>query len=68
MRPFIRRCVDVCVTRLRIFERKLELPEGELVKRHLEEKKSICESRCIKVPPAPGRKASALGAHTDFGR
>ncbi|RXW12411.1 hypothetical protein EST38_g13442 [Candolleomyces aberdarensis] len=53
VRPFIRR--------------KLELPEGELLKRHQEMNRSICESRCIKVPASPRRKATALGAHTDFG-
>lgn len=67
VRPFIQQCVDVCETLLRVFEKKLDLKNGELAERHRVENKSICESRCIKVAPTPERTATALGAHTDFG-
>mgnify|MGYP002402957570 CR=1 FL=1 len=68
VKPFIQKCVETSTVMLRVFEKKLGLKAGELLDRHQVEKRSICESRCIKVPAAPGRKATALGAHTDFGR
>ncbi|KAF6749564.1 Clavaminate synthase-like protein [Ephemerocybe angulata] len=67
VQPFVRQCVRVCEVMLKVFERKLGLGEGELGERHRVERESICETRCIKVPPTRERKATALGAHTDFG-
>ena len=67
--PFVKKSRAINVVLLKILERKLGLPEGELLKKHSEEEPSGSETRCIKNPPrAPGEKNRiAIGAHTDFG-
>ena len=67
--PFVKKSRAINVVLLGILERKLGLPEGELLKRHSEEESSGSETRCIKSPPrASGdRNTTAIGAHTDFG-
>ena len=67
--PFVKKSRAVNVTLLKILERKLELPEGELLEKHSDKEPSGSEARCIKSPPhPPGDKGkAAIGAHTDFG-
>jgi len=67
--PFVKKSRAINVVFLKILERKLGLPEGELLKKHSGEEPSGSETRCIKSPPrAPGDKnTTAIGAHTDFG-
>lgn len=67
--PFVKKSRMVNTTLLRILERKLGLPDGELLNKHSEEHHSGSETRCIKAPPRPpgNESAAMLGAHTDFG-
>lgn len=67
--PFVKKSRAINVVLLGILERKLGIPEGELLKKHSEEQPSGSETRCIRTPPrAPADKDKvALGAHTDFG-
>ena len=67
--PFVKKSRAINFVLLGILERKLGLPEGELLKRHSDSDPSGSETRCIKSPPrAPGEKqTTAIGAHTDFG-
>jgi hypothetical protein len=63
--PFIKKSMEVNMTFLRIFERKLRLPVGELLKRHDEKEHNGGEARCIRTPPQ--QTSTGVGAHTDFG-
>ena len=67
--PFVKKSRAINATFLKILERKLGIPEGELVRRHSVEEPSGSETRCIRNPPcASGEKGkTAIGAHTDFG-
>ena len=67
--PFVKKSRAINVVLLGILERKLGLPEGELLKKHSDEEPSGSETRVIKSPPrGPGEKGkTTLGAHTDFG-
>jgi len=67
--PFVKKSRAINVVLLGILERKLRLPEGELLEKHSEKEPSGSETRCIKSPPrASGEKqTTAIGAHTDFG-
>ena len=64
--PFVKKSRAINVVFLKILEKKLELPEGELLKKHSEEEPSGSETRCIKSPPGD-KNQTAIGAHTDFG-
>lgn len=67
--PFVRRSVAVNTTILEVFNAKLGLPPGALMRLHAIEEHSGSETRCIKTPAdhtIPQDKA-AIGAHTDFG-
>ena len=63
--PYTQKSVDVNLTFLGVFERKLGLPTGELVGRHRSDVLTGGESRCIRSPPR--QTVVGLGAHTDFG-
>ncbi|KAF9225088.1 Clavaminate synthase-like protein [Gyrodon lividus] len=68
--PFVRKGLDVNYTVLRIFNEKLDLPEGTLERLHDLEEYSGSEARVIRSPPMPGKATAdraTLGAHTDFG-
>ena len=67
--PFVKKSRAINVALLGILERKLGLPEGELLKKHSDKEPSGSEARCIRSPPrAPGDESkAAIGAHTDFG-
>lgn len=67
--PFVKKSRAINVVLLGVLEKKLGLPEGELLKKHSDEEPSGSETRCIKSPPrAPeDNKTTAIGAHTDFG-
>ncbi len=79
LEPFVNKSLDVTRTILRVFEKKLGLPEGSLLRRHTISDHSGSEARCIKSPgkPRPSYTSDgkiieapdklALGAHTDFG-
>ncbi|THH10588.1 hypothetical protein EW145_g1230 [Phellinidium pouzarii] len=75
IRPFVRKSFEVNHTVLSIFEKKLGLPAGALLKYHELEDLSGSEARVIKSPPRPGavtltesaKEKASLGAHTDFG-
>jgi len=67
--PFVKRSRAIDVLLLGILEKKLGIPEGELLTKHSDKEPIGSETRCIKSPPrAPGDKeTAAIGAHTDFG-
>ncbi|KLO18729.1 Clavaminate synthase-like protein [Schizopora paradoxa] len=79
LKPFVDKSLDVTCTVLRVFEKKLGLQEGSLLRRHAIGDPSGSEARCIRNPgktrptiisegkviEAPDKLA--LGAHTDFG-
>ena len=67
--PFVEKSRAINVVLLKVLERKLGFPEGELLKKHAEEEPSASETRCIKSPPHASQEEdkTAIGAHTDFG-
>jgi hypothetical protein len=70
IKPFMQKSMEVNRLFLDIFEKKLGLPEGELMKRHRVDQVSGSEARCIKNTPKPegmSEAKTAIGAHTDFG-
>lgn len=67
--PFIRKSAEINLTLLGVLNDRLGLPEGTLGNKHLIDRPSGSEARCIKSPPTQeilSEKAS-IGAHTDFG-
>lgn len=68
VRPFVEKSLEVNQTILEIFNDKLGLPEGFLMKQHPLDEPSGSEARIIKNPPmSHDVEKRALGAHTDFG-
>ncbi|KAH8111455.1 Clavaminate synthase-like protein [Phellopilus nigrolimitatus] len=75
IKPFVHKSLEVNKTIISVFEKKLGLAAGTLLKFHLDEEPSGSEARCIKNPPKRTPAAEidaakdkvALGAHTDFG-
>lgn len=70
IKPFVNKSLDVNNTILSIFETKLGMPKGTLLKLHALYDPSGSEARVIKKSPALtefDQKKIALGAHTDFG-
>jgi hypothetical protein len=66
--PFVCKSLAVSETLLKVFNTRLELPEGALIRRHSLEEFSGSETRCIRNPPKPdGSSPTAIGSHTDFG-
>ncbi|KIJ11365.1 hypothetical protein PAXINDRAFT_171811, partial [Paxillus involutus ATCC 200175] len=68
--PFVRKGLDVNYTVLRIFNKRLGLPEGTLDRLHDLEEYSCSHARVIRTPPLPGKATAnrpTLGSHTDFG-
>ena len=64
--PFVKKSMEMNRTFLEFFERKLQLPAGELaVQRHNEKELNGGEARCIRTPPM--QTSTGVGAHTDFG-
>ncbi|KAI0094396.1 Clavaminate synthase-like protein [Irpex rosettiformis] len=63
--PFVKKSMEVNRTFLEFFERKLQLPAGELLERHDEKELNGGEARCIRTPPK--QTSTGVGAHTDFG-
>ncbi|KAJ7573431.1 Clavaminate synthase-like protein [Mycena floridula] len=65
--PYITKSMAVAETLVEVFNEKLGLPAGEIMKRHLVTDVSSCETRSTRNPPnaIPGRLA--IGAHSDFG-
>jgi len=66
--PFVKKSRAINVVLLGILERKLGLPEGELLKKHSNSEPSGSETRCIKNPPHVPREkqTTAIGVHTDY--
>jgi len=73
VKPFVRKSLDVNNTFLGVFEQKLGLPAGGLLKYHTDAESSGSEARVIKSPPrsadelARNPEKVSLRAHTDFG-
>jgi isopenicillin N synthase-like dioxygenase len=67
--PFVHKSLEVNNTLLNIFNDKLSLPNGALLRRHALDEHSGSEARCIKTAPFPeaNTPVKAIGAHTDFG-
>jgi len=65
--PFVRKSLEVNNTILEIFNDKLGLPAGSLLKRHLMEEFSGSEARITKNGPTSNTTKVAIGSHTDFG-
>lgn len=71
-KPFLDRALDVNHTLISVFEKKLGLQEGEILKRHSVNEPSGSEARVTKSPAKlhstdPAKEKVSLGAHTDFG-
>ncbi|KAF9068726.1 Clavaminate synthase-like protein [Rhodocollybia butyracea] len=64
--PFVKKSIEINSVILDIFNDKLGLPDGMLLKFHSGEY-SACEARTIKAPKNLPVGKMALGAHTDFG-
>lgn len=72
LRPFLGKALEVNMTILSVFEKKLGLANGELLKLHTMEAISGSEARVLKAPaklasPDPNKPKVALFAHTDLG-
>jgi len=71
IRPFVQGSLAIQETFLTVFNEKLGLPEGALLKKHALLEKSGSEVRVTRTPPHAGPKVDSnqatLGAHTDFG-
>ena len=69
VRPFVEKSLEVNNTILEVFNEKLGLPAGELLRLHDMNKWSGSEARVIKKSPSPETSPDrqVLGAHTDFG-
>ncbi|KAL5485846.1 hypothetical protein ACEPAI_6888 [Sanghuangporus weigelae] len=72
--PFVHKSLAVIDTILSVFEKKLDLPAGTLLKLHAHTDRSGSEARAIKSPPkyrnnsgAVEKEKLSLGAHTDIG-
>lgn len=67
--PFVRKSIKVNNTLLAIFEHKLGLPAGGLLKYHPSSEASGSEARVIKAPPRPIEESEKINLrpHTDFG-
>lgn len=71
--PFVRKSLEVNNTLIGVFERKLGMPAGSLLKYHPDSHLSGSEARVIKSPPRPAELLArepekvSLRAHTDFG-
>ena len=63
--PFVKTSFDICTAFLKIFEKRLGLPEGELLNRHSSSELNGGEARCVRTPANADR--AGIGAHTDFG-
>lgn len=65
--PFVRKSLEVNNTILEIFNDKLGLPAGSLLKRHSMEEFSGSEARITRNGPTTNTTKVAIGSHTDFG-
>ncbi|KAJ7112332.1 hypothetical protein C8R44DRAFT_798349 [Mycena epipterygia] len=63
--PFVEKSLAVNNTLLDVFNDKLGLPKGTLLKHHAREEHSGSETRSTFSPPIVDRQV--IGAHTDFG-
>ncbi|KAE9388192.1 Clavaminate synthase-like protein [Gymnopus androsaceus JB14] len=64
--PFVKKSIEINDEILSIFNTKLRLPQGELIKLHSEEY-SASEARTHKARKNLPTGKTVLGAHTDFG-
>lgn len=65
--PFVRQSLEVNNIILEVFNDKLGLPAGSLLKRHLMEEFSGSETRITRNGPTTNTTKVAIGSHTDFG-
>ena len=73
IKPFVKKSLEVTNTHYSIFEEKLGLPAGSILRYHTDEAHSGSEARVIRSPPHPADELArdpqkvSLRAHTDFG-
>lgn len=65
--PFVRKSLEVNNTILEVFNERLSLPPGTLLKLHAMGEFSGSEARVIRNPPTSEISKQAIGSHTDFG-
>lgn len=65
--PFVRKSLEVNNTILEVFNDRLGLSSGTLLKLHPMDEYSGSEARVIRNPPTPQGAKQAIGSHTDFG-
>lgn len=65
--PFVRKSLALNNTILEVFNERLGLPPGELLRRHELDEFSGSEARIIKNPATNDCNRQAIGNHTDFG-
>ena len=65
--PFVRQSLEVNNVILDVFNDKLGLPAGALLKRHLMEEFSESIVRITRNAPTTNTAKIAIGSHTDFG-
>ena len=65
--PFVRQSLEVNNVILDVFNDKLGLPAGSLLKRHLMEEFSESIVRITRNAPTTNTAKIAIGSHTDFG-
>ncbi|KAF8191254.1 hypothetical protein BJ912DRAFT_964681 [Pholiota molesta] len=65
--PFVRKSLEVNNLILEIFDEKLGLPTGTLLRQHKMEEFSGSETRVIRNKPTSSTTKQAIGSHTDFG-
>ncbi|KAH9486019.1 2-oxoglutarate-dependent dioxygenase [Psilocybe cubensis] len=65
--PFVKKSLEVNNTLLEVFNDRLGLPAGTLLRFHSAEEYSGSEARLIKNPPISNLNKQAIGSHTDFG-
>jgi len=65
--PFVRKSLEVNNTILEVFNERLSLPPGTLLRLHAMGEFSGSEARVIRNPPTSESSKQAIGSHTDFG-
>ncbi|PPQ92475.1 hypothetical protein CVT25_010420 [Psilocybe cyanescens] len=65
--PFVKKSLEVNNTLLEVFNDRLGLPSGTLLRFHTAGEYSGSEARIIKNPPTSNTTKQAIGSHTDFG-
>lgn len=67
LKPFLNKALDVNMTLISVFEKRLGLPEGALLDYHSREEHSGSVARVLRTPARIPEDKVSLGSHTDFG-